>query len=190
MKNWYPKILTGGSLVGLIASFWQAVERVHMLKTDSFSLSCNLNPVIDCGSVLDHRLSALFGFPNAFIGMVVFAMLFAAGVFLLSGSKPTLIFRRFVMALSTVLILFSFWFFGVSLYVIGKVCLFCIFIWAASVPLFWYGALYYLQESNRKKRWQQAIYQFGIKNHLNVLAAVYTVMFMLFLINFKDYYFG
>ena len=190
MKKWFPKILTAGSLVGLVASFWQAAERVHMLKNGAQNLQCNLNPVIECGGVLSHRLAALFGFPNAFIGMVVFAMLLAAGLFLLSGVKPNLFFRRFVMALSTILILFSFWFFGVSLYVIGKVCIFCIFIWAASVPIFWYGLLDYLSASKRSSNWQDFVYQFGTKNHLSVLITVYAVMLAMFLLKFKEYYFG
>ncbi len=148
----YPKILLGGSLVGLVASFWQAAERVHMLKNPDISLSCNLNPVVDCSGVLEHKLAALFGFPNAFLGVVMFSILFTAGLQLASGGSFSKIFQKIVMAVNTILILFSVWFFGVSLYVIGKICLFCIFIWAASVPLFWYGLLNYANQTSSSKK--------------------------------------
>ena len=135
----YPWLLVGGSLIGLVASVWQAAERIQMLKHPGVALSCNLNPVIDCGTVLGNRWASLFGFPNAFIGIAIFAMLLMAGVALATGTKPSKGFQRVLLAISIVLILFALWFFGMSLYVIGKVCIFCLFIWAVSVPIFWYG---------------------------------------------------
>lgn len=189
-KNYYPQILTGASLVGLVASFWQAAERVHILKNPNAILSCNINPVIDCGTVMGHKLAALFGFPNTFIGMVMFSMLFMVGMGMWMGVKLTQKFRNLIMALNLVAILFSFWFFGVSLYVIGKICLFCLAIWPASVVLFWYGLLYWMSEKKRKSSVESKILDFAEKNHLLVVIAVYVVMFLMFLARFRDYYFN
>lgn len=188
--NKYPLMLTLASFVGLVASFWQAAERVHMLKYPSAVLNCNISPVVDCSGVLDNKLAALFGFPNAFLGIVMFSVLFTAGLLLLTGGSFSKIFHKIVMAVSTVLILFSAWFFSVSLYSIGKICLFCIFIWAVSVPIFWYGLLYYYSSAYKLKSWQTKVLAFAKGNHLFVVFVTYVVMITLFLLKFSDYYFG
>ena len=185
----YPWVLIGGSLVGLVASIWQAAERIQMLKHPDLPLSCNLNPVIDCGTVLSNRWASLFGFPNAFIGIAIFAMLLMAGVLLTSGGKPSRFFSHFLFGVSVVLILFALWFFGMSLYVIGKVCIFCLFIWTASVPIFWYGLLDYLRTLG-PKNWLRRLQVVGEQNHWLVLAAAYIALAALYFLRFKAYYFG
>ncbi|MFA5004487.1 MAG: vitamin K epoxide reductase family protein [Candidatus Saccharimonadales bacterium] len=190
ISKFYPWVLLGGSAVGLVASVWQAAERVQMLKHPAAALSCNLNPVIDCSGVLGNRWAALFGFPNAFIGIAIFAMLLMAGVVLASGMKPSKLFSKVLFAVGTILILFSFWFFGMSLYVIGKVCIFCLFIWAVSVPIFWYGKLNYFQTYPLRKPWLKKWFGFFEKHHLDVLLLVYVVMIAMYLARFRTYYFG
>jgi len=172
-----------------VASIWQAAERIQMLKHPDLPLSCNLNPVIDCGTVLSNRWASLFGFPNAFIGIAIFAMLLMAGVLLTSGGKPSRFFSHFLFGVSVVLILFALWFFGMSLYVIGKVCIFCLFIWTASVPIFWYGLLDYLRTLG-PKNWLRRLQVVGEQNHWLVLAAAYIALAALYFLRFKAYYFG
>jgi|GEM_PF-2421660 len=186
----YPKILVFGSLIGLIASFWQAAERVQMLKFPGEALSCNLNPVVDCGAVLGNKLSAVFGPPNAFIGIVVFTMLFALGLQRLSGGTWTSFVSKFVAVFSKIIMLFSLWFFWVSLYSIGKVCIFCLFIWTVSMPIGIYGVKDYLENRKNLPNYQMKIRDFLSKYHFSLLVAVYALMVTLFFLKFSDYYFG
>ena len=186
----YPWILLLGSMIGLIASVWQAADRVQMLKHPEAPLSCNLNPVIDCTGVLGNRWASLFGFPNAFIGIAVFAMLFMAGVLLVSDGKPSKAFSRLLLGISVILILFALWFFGTSLYVIGKVCIFCLFIWSVSVPIFWYGLLNFWHTLPPKRVWLQKMQTFGERHRLEILLLVYAAMVLLYFIRFRSYYFG
>lgn len=172
----------------MVAMAWQASERMAMLKNPTTPLSCNLNPVIDCGSVLNNHLAALFGFPNAFIGMIVFAMLMLSGLFMLSGTKPNRAYRLIVMVLATVLLGFSVWFFGVSLYVIGKICVFCVVGWLASVPIFVYSLHGWLVDA--KKPWLVRVRNFITKNHLGIIIATYLIMLAMYLLKFQDYYFN
>lgn len=185
------KILAAGGVVGLIAMTWQSIERIHMLKNPGVGLSCNLNPVVDCGGVLGNNLAAVLGFPNAFLGMIFFAILATSGLVLLSGGKFVSWYRHFVMGVLTALILFSVWFFGVSLYVIGKICIFCVFGWIVSIPMFWYGLLNYLQTNSKKQsKRKAAMLAFGQKHHVDVMLLVYALMLVLFLFRFRDYYFN
>lgn len=191
LERLYAYILSIGGAIGLIAMTWQASERVHMLKNPSAELGCNINPVVDCSGVLGNQLSAIFGFPNAFLGIIFFAILATCGLLLLSGGTFTKWFRHFVMAVSLILLLFSGWFFAVSLYVLGKICLFCVVGWIVSIPMFWYGLLYYLQDATGKlKDRTKSLVAFGMKNHASVVIAVYAIMTAQFLIRFSDFYFA
>ncbi|MCA9323584.1 hypothetical protein KC992_00605 [Candidatus Saccharibacteria bacterium] len=186
----FPQILTFASFVGLVASFWQAAERVHMLKYPDQPLNCNMSPVVDCGGVLNDRLAAVFGPPNALIGIVVFAMLFALGIQRLLGGSWTVVTRKVAVFLTTLIMAFSLWFFGVSLYILGKICIFCVFIWAASMPIGIYGARDFLNSLKKPTGivlWKRDMLN---KYHFTVLVTVYAVMILLFLLKFQDYYFG
>ena len=190
LLSMYPKILTLGSLIGLVASFWQVVERIHMLKSPGAELSCNLNPVIDCGSVLDHRLAALFGFPNALLGIVMFTILLVVGLMLLNGIELKKWFWKVFIAVAIMLILFSIWFFATSLYVIGKVCIFCIFIWAVSVPIFLYGMDWLITSGYLKGSWTKSRQIKALRYYqTETLVTVYTLMLVMYLFRFRDFYF-
>ncbi len=186
----YPRILVGASLVGLIASFWQTVERVNMLKFPSKELSCNISPVVDCGGVLGDGLAAVFGPPNALIGVVVFSLLLAFGLQRLQGGKWNSLVRKIAVVFSVIIMLFSLWFFWVSLYVLGKICIFCVFIWASSMPIGIYGAKDYLESMKKPTgifRWKRDLLE---KHSFTILLSVYSLMIILFFLKFQDYYFG
>ena len=178
-------VLTLGGLGGMIAMTWQASERISMLKNPTAPLTCNLNPIIDCGSVLNDKLAALFGFPNAFIGMIVFSMLLLSGLFLLTGTKISRSYATIVVILSSILLGFSVWFFGVSLYVIQKICIFCLVGWIVSIPIFVYSLQQWLSLGTKSKK----LKTFLTKNHLNIIFFVYLVMAMLYFLKFQEYYF-
>ena len=186
----YPKILVGSAAVGLVASFWQAAERVHMLKYPGEELSCNISPVVDCGGVLTDKLAAVFGPPNAFIGMVIFTLLLAFGLQRLTGGSWSSFVQKLSVILSKIIFLFSVWFFWVSLYSLGKICIFCVFIWAVSMPIGIYGVKDYLDNQKKLPKYQEKMRDFLGKHHFTLLVMVYGILITLFLLRFRDYYFG
>lgn len=184
----FAQVLTGTSLVALIASFWQAAERIHMLKDPGLDLSCNLNPIVDCGGVMSHKLAALFGFPNTFIGMVMFSMLAVTGIYLLLGNSINKKAQHIILGLSVLALGFSFWFFGVSLYIIGKICLFCLAIWPSTIIMFWYVLLDWL-EKNASSKEQKSLLRFGKKHRYDVIIGVFALMALLYFYRFREFYF-
>ena len=187
----YGYVLSVGGALGLIAMTWQSSERIHMLKNPGVALQCNLNPVVDCGSVLGNRLAALFGFPNAFLGMIFFAILATSGLVLLSGGTFKHWYRHVVLAVTLFLAGFSVWFFGVSLYSIGKICIFCAVGWIVSVPIVWYGIRHYLQTAGPKLGAHgKRLLQWLTAHHIDVVVLTYALMLILFLTRFREYYFG
>ena len=186
----YPKILFAASAVGLTSSFLAAYERVEMLKNPGEPLSCSLNPVIDCGGVLGASQSAIFGPPNTFIGMVVFSLLLAFSLQLMSGGTWTKFVQKMVLGLSGIMLAFGAWFFAVSLYELEKICLFCLWIWPASVFIFVYTVKYYLEQQKKLVGWKKTVRDYLQKNHYVAVFLIFAVMITMFLLNFKDYYFG
>lgn len=182
------KVVSGAAFVSLVASFWQAAERVHMLKNPTLDLSCNLNPVVDCSGVLDHKLAALFGFPNALLGVAMFSIVFALAVAAIFTKSPNKRLQSALLLVSAIGAAFSVWFFGVSLYIIGKACIFCMFIWPSSIISFWFLLLDWL-ESNASGGWQKDLLKFGKKHRFDVLVGVFVAMVILFLYRFREYYF-
>jgi uncharacterized membrane protein len=186
----YPRLLVSASAVGLVASFWQAAERVHMLKNPTEALNCNLSPIVDCSGVLGNKLAAVFGPPNAFIGIVAFTILLAFGIQRLSGGTWTSLVQKIVVVISKIMFIFSMWFFWVSLYSIGKICIFCVFIWAASVPIGIYGVKDYLDSQKKLPKYRKTAQRLLRKHHFNLVVVIYATMITLFLLKFQEYYFG
>lgn len=66
--------------IGLLASFTLTVERFHLLTDATYRPSCNLNPIISCGSVMVTDQAAVFGFPNPLIGLAAFPVVIVTGL--------------------------------------------------------------------------------------------------------------
>jgi len=191
IKRIYAWALAVGGTLGLIAMTWQASERIHMLKNPGVSLNCNLNPIVDCGGVLGNKLAAVLGFPNAFLGMIFFAILATSGLMLLSGGTFQKWYRHFVMVVASILMMFSVWFFGVSVYIIGKICIFCVVGWIVSVPIFWYSLIYFLQNTQKKhSETTNKTTAFLSRHHIDIVVVTYVLMAIIYLTRFREYYFG
>lgn len=190
LNRWYPRILTVGALIGLVASFWQVVERITMLKNPGVALSCNINPILDCGSVLSNKWAALFGFPNTLLGIVMFSVLLTFGLSLLTGTELKKWLWKVLAIVSLILILFSAWFFATSLYVIGKICIFCIFIWAVSVPIFLYGFDWLIVNKHLNAKWTKSkLIKLLRNNHSELIFGTYALMLTMYMYRFREFYF-
>ena len=131
----YAWLLIVGSLVGIAASWELMASELTLLREPLANLSCDVNPLVSCGASLDVWQGNLLGVPNSFIGAMAFAVLLFAGVLLASGGR----LPRWVwwgMTAGTVGgIGFVVWFLTVSITVFGKLCPFCMLIWAVTIPV-------------------------------------------------------
>lgn len=193
LQRTYAWVLTAGGTLGLAAMLAQAIEAFHRLQNPSAPLACNINPLFACGNVFAHPLNSLFGFPNAFIGIIFFAGLLMAGLTLLTGGDTLKKwFWRVVMGLQIGLLAFAIWFYAVSLLVIGSLCIYCIAGWLISIPVMIFG-LAWAQERKIIKlpsglaKWFAAQTPSNLWGHTVVF---YVVMVLLVLIRFRQYFFG
>lgn len=122
-------------LAGLASAFTLTVEKIELLIDPTFVPSCNLNPVLSCGSIMVTPQASAFGFPNPLIGIVAFTVVVTSGV--LAFAKVRLPQWYWVgLTIGTTLgVVFIGWLIFQSLYRIGALCPYCMVVWAVTIPL-------------------------------------------------------
>src|SRR5271169_6116978 len=127
-------ILIAG-VIGLIASATLTVEKIELLLDPAYVPSCNLNPIVSCGSVMTTPQASAPGFPNSLIGIGAFAVVTVTGV--LAVAKVPLPRWYWVgMTLGTLAGAgFVHWLIYQSLYRIGALCPYCMVVWVATISL-------------------------------------------------------
>lgn len=184
-----PWILLIGGVVAMTAAIILSVEVFSRLKDPNFIPVCNLNPILSCTSVADSSQAHLFGFPNYFIGIAGYAAVAMVGFGMLAGAK----FKRWFWQIINLGLLFSVafitWLQYETLYRIGALCIFCMIVWAAGIPLFWYTTLYNLREGNidPPKRLQKTSL-FVQKHHGDILLLWFLLVLALILKRFWYYW--
>lgn len=127
-------ILIAG-VAGLVASVTLTVEKIDMLLNSSYVPSCNINPIVSCGSVMTTPQASAFGFPNSLIGIAAFAVVTVTGVLTLANVALP---RWYWVGLTLGTLAaagFVHWLIFQSLYRIGALCPYCMVVWVATISL-------------------------------------------------------
>jgi uncharacterized membrane protein len=127
-------VLIAGT-IGLIASAMLTVEKISILLNPSYVPSCNINPIVSCGSVMTTPQASALGFPNSLIGIAAFSVVAVTGV--LAVAKVSLPRWYWVgLAVGTLVgTVFVHWLIFQSLYRIGALCPYCMVVWVATISL-------------------------------------------------------
>lgn len=125
-RLWTNWLLLVASAAGLVASFVLSVEAIELAKNPNAVLPCSLNSVLNCATVGTHWSSAVFGFPNSFLGMMAFSVLVTIAVARISGVTFP---RWFMIGLQLGAMagaVFAAWMFFMSYAVIQTLCPWCL----------------------------------------------------------------
>lgn len=141
-------IVTIGAAVGLLASFMLSVEAITLAKDANTVLPCDLNSALSCGAVGRHPSASIFGFPNAFIGMISFSVMLAVGVAGLMGAKLPKLYMYLAWLGGIFGLIFAAWMFSVSYFVIGVLCPWCLTTDVATLMVVWGLTRYNIVEAN------------------------------------------
>jgi uncharacterized membrane protein len=185
-----PYILLVGGLIGYVSAFVIMFDKVQILKNPAYIPSCNLNPIISCGSVMQSKQATAFGFPNPFIGLGAFPVVAVIGGAMLGGAM----FKRWFWLGFNASLLFALgfvhWLFFESVYRIHALCPWCMAVWVVSITSFWYVTLYNIDQKNIKlpKGRAQAVYAWIRRHHLDILVLWLLVIAALILKHFWYYY--
>lgn len=134
-------ILLFGGLIGVVASFVLTVDKIHLLQDPSYVPGCTINAEFSCGTVMTSWQAELLGFPNSLIGLLTFPVVILIGVLVLARvGIPRPIWWVFQFGTLAAAVFVS-WLQVQSLYEIGALCLYCMAVWAATIPIFCYVTL-------------------------------------------------
>lgn len=118
------------SLIAVAATIIIIVERSILAVDPNHRTSCDLNPWMSCGKVMQSWQAGTFGFPNTYVGVVGFSVLITVAVSLFAGAR----FARWYWLLMNLGILaglgFAGWLWYAAVYQINTLCLYCMIVWA------------------------------------------------------------
>lgn len=182
-----PWVLLICSLIGLVASLGLSMDRINLAEDPNATLACDINPLLSCGSVMSTAESEVFGVPNSLLGVIGFSGLAVVGVVLLAGATLQRWFWLCLGAGTVSALVFVIWLFYQTVYDIGVLCPYCVAVWIATIPAFWYTMLYlfdmkFLQLPSRF----DGLIDWSKRHHVDVLGAVFLLMFGLVLVQFWD----
>lgn len=135
-KNLYASV-TIASLVGLAASFMQMIEKIEILKNPDASLICNINPIFNCTNVLGAWQSSVFGFPNSLMCIMFFVSTMMLGLIGWTDSQISIKIRSAIHGFSLFFAGFGFWYLWQSTFVVGSLCIYCMFCYSAVLVINW-----------------------------------------------------
>jgi len=122
--------------LSLMASFVLSIDAVRLAGNPAADLSCNINSVISCGTVGTSWQAHVFGFPNAFLGLVAEPVVITLAVAALGGVRFP---RWFMFAAQIVYAIgfgFAYWLFYQSMFHIGALCPWCLLVTISTTLVF------------------------------------------------------
>ncbi|MGV0108953.1 vitamin K epoxide reductase family protein [Arthrobacter sp. CP30] len=126
-------IITG--ITGWVAAGILILEKLELYRDPDHVTSCDINPWVSCGQVMETWQSELFGFPNPFIGLVGFSIIITTGMALLAGARLARWYWLGLQVGVTLGAVFAVWLWSQALFDIYILCLYCMIVWAAMIPL-------------------------------------------------------
>lgn len=188
-KQVYPWVLVIGGIIGLLAAAILTQEKFHLAANPDYVPSCSISPVVACSPVIASDQASAFGFPNPYLGIAGFAMVWAVGMMLFAGAKKLKKwFWWCFQAGATFGILFCAWLMHAALYDIGKLCIYCMIVWTVTIPIFWATTAYNLQEKNINPKGK--VGEFLANNSGKLIALTYLVVILLIFFRFQDYWYS
>lgn len=130
-------VIVAGSLIGGVAAFLQTIERIDWAAHPAHALACDINDALSCSNVFGAWQSSVFGFSNALLCLVFFAVMlgFGLAVYKSDATKPRP--RLIAQFFSLFFLGFGAWYITQLLYVVGNMCIYCAFCYAAVIAINW-----------------------------------------------------
>ncbi|HMQ95901.1 MAG TPA: vitamin K epoxide reductase family protein [Candidatus Saccharibacteria bacterium] len=188
-NRWIFASMLVGAILSLIASFVLSMEAVQLAADPDAVLNCSINVLINCATVALHPSASLFGFPNAFLGLMAEPVVITVAIAGLAGVK----FPRFFMFAAqigyTLGFIFAYWLLYTSYFVIGALCPWCLLV-TLTTTLVWFAITRYnIRENNLflPKKTQKALEKFIAKDYDKlVMAIVITVIVAALVLRYGD----
>jgi uncharacterized membrane protein len=134
--GWIYGTMLASALISLTASLVLSIDAVELARNPAADLSCNINTVVSCGTVGLSWQAQLFGFPNAFLGLIAEPVVITIAVAALGGVRFPRWFMIAAQSVYTLGLIFAYWLFHQALTTIGALCPWCLLV-TVSTTLVW-----------------------------------------------------
>lgn len=125
-------------IIGLCASFVLSIEAWQLAADRGRTFSCDISSVLSCSAVAATPQARVLGFPNAFLGIFFEAVVLTVSFALIAGVRFPKWYYLGVEALYTIGLIFAYWLFTQSYFVIHVLCPWCLLI-TITTTLVWFG---------------------------------------------------
>ena len=122
--------------LSLTASFVLSVDAIRLAENPDTRFSCDINAVLSCGAVGTSAQAHLFGFPNAFLGLIAEPVVITIAVAGLGGVRFPRWFMLAAQAVYTLGVVFAYWLLYQSMFVIGALCPWCLLVTVSTTLVF------------------------------------------------------
>jgi len=129
--------MTVGGAIGMIAAALQNIEKLSLLEHGKQALTCDINSVFSCSTVLSAWQSSVFGFPNSIMCLTFFTIFATVGLVGLSGGTLSRALRLGIQGLALFVLAFALWFLQQSIYSIQALCMLCLFCFSGLLLINW-----------------------------------------------------
>lgn len=147
-NRWIFTSMLIGAILSLLASFVLSVEAITLAANPDAQLNCSINIVLNCASVALHPSAELWGFPNSFLGLIAEPVVITVAIAGLSGIKFPRAFMFAAQVGYSLGFIFAWYLFGVSFFVIGALCPWCLLV-TLTTTLVWFAITRYnIREKN------------------------------------------
>jgi len=176
--KWIFGTMLAFGIVGLISAFTLTVEKFHLLENPGATLSCTFNLVLNCATVMQTPQATAFGFPNSLIGLMGYAVVITVAVAGLAGTRFPKKFMAWAQVGYGLGLIFAYWLFFQSVYVIQVLCPWCLLVTLATTIIFETLLRYNLRENNfgLSKRAHERVLGFLRKDYDKLIVAGWLVL--------------
>lgn len=124
------------AVLSLIASFVLSYDAILLAADPDVALACSINPFLDCAAVGLTWQASVFGFPNAFLGMISEPVVMTIAVASLAGTRFPRWFMFTANAVYFLAVVFAYWLLFQSTFVINALCPWCLLITVSTTFVF------------------------------------------------------
>ncbi len=183
---WIFSTMLVSAILSLIAAFVLSVESFHLAMNPNAELSCSVNAVLNCASVMKHPTAQLFGFPNSYIGLIAEPVVITVAIAGLAGIRFPRPFMAAAQIGYTAGLIFAYYLFFISFTVIGALCPWCLLVTVSTTLVFMSLLHFNIREGNLYLTEKTSkLLQGWVKKDYDRFISAVIIAVMLFLILFK-----
>jgi len=172
-NRWIYLSMLVGALLSLLAAFVLTNDAFELAKNPNTQLSCSVNAVINCGTVAKSQYNELLGFPNSFIGLMAEPVVITIAIAGLAGIRFPKLFMYFAQIGYSLGFLFAWYMFGLSYFVIGALCPWCLLVTLSTTFVFFAMARVNIRDNNLylPSKLQKSLHKFVEKDYDKLVLA-------------------